>query len=163
MSSILIYSVPVLTDLWLVSSGSKTSSIQRGDSSCSWVFICAGAYWESKELQTVMLGEGWWLVGSSWAPVPLQLHKLVSLLRHTGKNTNTQLQYSLYWLLLRLVKRNRWWTVTEQWVGSWPSCSKNPLSSSKNTQSQFLPSFCSGELKCSNSQLTFRAGNEASK
>ena len=26
---------------------------------------------------------------------------------HTGKNTNTQLQYSLYWLLLRLVKTGK--------------------------------------------------------
>ena len=41
LSTIISYSGPVQTELLPVSSGSKSSSIKGGDSSCSWVFICA--------------------------------------------------------------------------------------------------------------------------
>ena len=79
-------SILVLNELQPVSSGSKSHLISGGDSSYSWVFICVLDLWG---------GRSCWLyywVGSWW-------HAPVSSM----KKTNTQLGYSLYWLLLRLV------------------------------------------------------------
>ena len=47
-------SIPVLNELHLVSSGSKSHLISGGDSSCSWVFVGALGLYERKELLTVM-------------------------------------------------------------------------------------------------------------
>ena len=79
-------SIPVINELHLVSSGSKSYLISGGDSSYSWVFIHVLDLWRRRSCKL------YYWVGSWWhAPVP------------SVKNTNTQLGYSLYWLLLELV------------------------------------------------------------
>ena len=54
----------------------------------------------------VGVGDGW---EPGLTPVPSQRPQDSIPYRdiRTGKNTNTQLQYSLYWLLLRLVKTGK--------------------------------------------------------
>ena len=89
---------------YLVSNWSKSLSISGGDSSCSWVLVRALGLIVKEEFKSVMLGGGWRCGG---APCELQyLHsnsknsqvsKSVPLQKHPHwKNTNTQLQYSLY-------------------------------------------------------------------
>ena len=61
------------------------------------------------------------------------------------------IDYSQDWLKEQMVDNN------VPCMGSWLP------SSLKNTQSQFLPLFFSGQLKCSNSQLTFKVGQGVSR
>ena len=86
---------------YLVSSWSKSLSISRGDSSCSWVLVHALGLIVKEEFKSVMLGRGWGcgelLVSSSTFAVIQRIHKSVPPQKHLHwKNTNTQLQYSLY-------------------------------------------------------------------
>ena len=86
---------------YLVSSWSKSLSISGGDSSCSWVLVCALGLIVKEEFESVMLGGGWrcgeLLVSSSTFAVIQRICKSVPLQKHLHwKNTNTQLQYSLY-------------------------------------------------------------------
>ena len=86
---------------YLVSSGSKSLSISGGDSSCSWVLVHALGLIVKEEFKSVMLGRGWGcgelLVSSSTFVVIQRIRKSVPPQKHLHwKNTNTQLQYSLY-------------------------------------------------------------------
>ena len=86
---------------YLVNSWSKSLSISGGDSSCSWVLVHALGLIVKEEFKSVMLGRGWGcgelLVSSSTFTVIQRIHKSVPLQKHPHwKNTNTQLQYSLY-------------------------------------------------------------------
>ena len=86
---------------YLVSSWSKSLSISGGDSSCSWVLVCALGLIVKEEFKSVMLGRGWrcgeLLVSSSTFAVIQRIRKSVPPQKHPHwKNTNTQLQYSLY-------------------------------------------------------------------
>ena len=86
---------------YLVSSWSKSLSISGGDSSCSWVLIHALGLIVKEEFKSVMLGGGWrcgeLLVSSSTFAVIQRIRKSVPPQKHPHwKNTNTQLQYSLY-------------------------------------------------------------------
>ena len=86
---------------YLVSSWSKNLSISGGDSSCSWVLVHALGLIVKEEFKSVMLGRGWGcgelLVSSSTFAVIQRIHKSVPPEKHPHwKNTNTQLQYSLY-------------------------------------------------------------------
>ena len=86
---------------YLVSSWNKSLSISGGDSSCSWVLVCALGLIVKEEFKSAMLGGGWrcgeLLVSSSTLAVIQRIHKSVPLQKHPHwKNTNTQLQYSLY-------------------------------------------------------------------
>ena len=86
---------------YLVSSCSKSLSISGGDSSCSWVLVCALGLIVKEEFKSVMLGRGWrcgeLLVTSSTFTVIQRICKSVPPQKHPHwKNTNTQLQYSLY-------------------------------------------------------------------
>ena len=86
---------------YLVSSGSKSLSISGGDSSCSWVLVHAQGLIVKEEFKSVMLGGGWrcgeLLVSSCTFAVIQRIHKSVPPQKHQHwKNTNTQLQYSLY-------------------------------------------------------------------
>ena len=71
------------------------------------IHSCSGPI-RKKELLTVMLGGELVMGGGSWeAPVPSQYKMLkcgVSLMRHSVCEEYTQFGYSLYSLLLRLVK-----------------------------------------------------------
>ena len=51
-----ICSIPVINELHLVSSGSKSYLISGGDSSCSWVVPSCTGSMEKKEPLTVLLG-----------------------------------------------------------------------------------------------------------
>ena len=86
---------------YLVSSWSKSLSISAGDSSCSWVLVRALGVIVKEEFKSVMLGWGWrcgeLLVSSSTFTVIQRIRKSVPPQKHLHwKNTNTQLQYSLY-------------------------------------------------------------------
>ena len=86
---------------YLVSSWSKSLSISGGDSSCSWVLVRALGLIVKEEFKSVMLGGGWrcgeLLVSSSTFAVIQRIRKSVPPQKHPHwKNTNTQLQYSLY-------------------------------------------------------------------
>ena len=86
---------------YLVRSWSKSLSISGGDSSCSWVLVRALGLIVKEEFKSVMLGGGWrcgeLLVSSSTFAVIQRIRKSVPLQKHPHwKNTNTQLQYSLY-------------------------------------------------------------------
>ena len=86
---------------YLVSSWSKSLSISGGDSSCSWVLVCVLGLIVKEEFKSVMLGGGWrcgeLLVSSSTFAVIQRIRKSVPPQKHPHwKNTNTQLQYSLY-------------------------------------------------------------------
>ena len=86
---------------YLVSSWSKSLSISGGDSSCSWVLVHALGLIVKEEFKSVMLGGGWrcgeLLVSSSTFTVIQRIRKSVPPRKHPHwKNTNTQLQYSLY-------------------------------------------------------------------
>ena len=86
---------------YLVSSWSKSLSISGGDSSCSWVLVHALGLIVKEEFKSVMLGRGWrcgeLLVSSSTFAVIQKIRKSVPPQKHLHwKNTNTQLQYSLY-------------------------------------------------------------------
>ena len=86
---------------YLVSSWSKSLSISRGDSSCSWVLVRALGLIVKEGFKPVMLGGGWrcgeLFVSSSTFAVIQRICKSVPLQKHPHwMNTNTQLQYSLY-------------------------------------------------------------------
>ena len=86
---------------YLVSSGSKSLSISGGDSSYSWVLVHALGLVVKEDFKSVMLGGGWrcgeLLVSSSTFAVIQRIHKSVPPWKYPHwKNTNTQLQYSLY-------------------------------------------------------------------
>ena len=86
---------------YLVSSWSKSLSISGGDSSCSWVLVHALGLIVKEEFKSVMLGGGWrcgeLLVSSSTFTVIQRIRKSVPPQKDPHwKNTNTQLQYSLY-------------------------------------------------------------------
>ena len=86
---------------YLVSNGSKSLSISGGDNSCSWVLVRALGLIVKEEFKSVMLGRGWrcgeLLVSSSTFTVIQRICKSVPPQKHPHwKNTNTQLQYSLY-------------------------------------------------------------------
>ena len=86
---------------YLVSSWSKSLFISGGDSSCSWVLVRALGLIVKEDFKSVMLGGGWrcgeLLVSSSTFAVIQRIHKSVPPQKHPHwKNTNTQLQYSLY-------------------------------------------------------------------
>ena len=86
---------------YLVSSWSKSLSISGGDSSCSWMLVHALGLMVKEEFKSVMLGGGWrcgeLLVSSSTFTVIQRICKSVPPQKHPHwKNTNTQLQYSLY-------------------------------------------------------------------
>ena len=86
---------------YLVSSWSKSLSISGGDSSCSWVLVRALGLIVKEEFKSVMLGGGWrcgeLLVNSSTFAVIQRIRRSVPPQKHPHwKNTNTQLQYSLY-------------------------------------------------------------------
>ena len=86
---------------YLVSSWSKSISISGGDSSCSWVLVRALGLIVKEQFKSVMLGGGWrcgeLLVSSSTFTVIQRIRKSVPPQKHPHwKNTNTQLQYSLY-------------------------------------------------------------------
>ena len=86
---------------YLVSSWSKSLSISGGDSSYSWGLVHALGLIVKEEFKSVMLGGGWrcgeLLVSSSTFTVIQKICKSVPLQKHPHwKNTNTQLQYSLY-------------------------------------------------------------------
>ena len=86
---------------YLVSSWSKSLSISEDDSSCSWVLVRALGLIVKEEFKSVMLGGGWkcgeLLVSSSTFALIQRIRKSVPPQKHPHwKNTNTQLQYSLY-------------------------------------------------------------------
>ena len=86
---------------YLVSSWSKSLSISGGDSSCSWVLVRALGLIVKEEFKSVMLGGDWrcreLLVSSSTFTLIQRICKSVPPQKHPHwKNTNTQLQYSLY-------------------------------------------------------------------
>ena len=86
---------------YLVSSWSKSLSISGGDSSCSWVLVHPLGLIVKEEFKSVMLSGGWrcgeLLVSSSTFAVIQRIRKSVPPQKHPHwKNTNTQLQYSLY-------------------------------------------------------------------
>ena len=86
---------------YLVSSWSKSLSISGGDSSCSSVLVRALGLIVKEEFKSVMLGGAWrcgeLLVSSSTFAVIQRIRKSVPPQKHPHwKNTNTQLQYSLY-------------------------------------------------------------------
>ena len=66
-------SIPVLNELHLVSSGSKSHLISGGDGSCSRVFIRALGPWEERSWELWCWVGSWWYGGSWKAPVPPQL------------------------------------------------------------------------------------------
>ena len=86
---------------YLIRSWSKSLSISGGDSSCSWVLVRALGLIVKEEFKSVMLGGGWRCgelpVSSSTFAVIQRIRKSVPPQKHPHwKNTNTQLQYSLY-------------------------------------------------------------------
>ena len=81
--------------------GSMSLSISVADNSCSWVLVHALGLIVKEEFKSVMLGGGWrcgeLLVSSSTFAVIQRICKSVPPQKHPHwKNTNTQLQYSLY-------------------------------------------------------------------
>ena len=58
---------------------------------------------------------------------------------HTGKNTNTQLQYSLYWILLRLVYWKHTVNIEGILMGNQHSAYDKPPSSPKNVHTVLQP------------------------
>ena len=127
---------------YLVSSGSKSLSISGGDSSCSWVLVHALGLVVEEEFKAVLLGGGWrcgeLLVSSSTFAVIQRIRKSVPPQKHPHwKNTNTQLQYSLYYC-----SWDWWWQVNAESTvnarSSHSKCSRNPLSL-VSAQLQLLP------------------------
>ena len=127
---------------YLVSNWSKSLSISGGDSSCSWVLVHALGLIVKEESKSVMLGGGWGcgelLVSSTTFAVIQRICKSVPPQKHPHwKNTNTQLQYSLY-----CYSWDWWWQVNEELTvnarSSHLKCSRSP-SSLVNTQIQLLP------------------------
>ena len=64
-------STPVQNELHQVSKGSKSHLISGGDSSCSWVLVCALDPVKKEELQAITLG-GKWEVEYCWGAKRLQ-------------------------------------------------------------------------------------------
>ena len=127
---------------YLVSNGSKSLSISGGDSSCSWVLVCALGLIVKEEFKSVLLGRGWkcgeLLVSSSTFTVIQRICKSVPPQKHPHwKNTNIQLQYSLY-----CYSWDWWWQVNAESTvnarSSHSKCSRNP-SSLVSTLLQLLP------------------------
>ena len=117
---------------YLVSSWSKSLYISGGDSSCSWVLVHALGLIVKEEFKSVLLGGGWrcgeLLVSSSTFAVIQRIRKSVPPQNYPHwKNTNTQLQYSLY-----CYSWDWWWQVnTESTVNARSShskCSRSPSS-----------------------------------
>ena len=65
-------SIPVTNEPHLVSRESKSIAISGGDSSYSWVFICALDLLEERSCRLYRWVGSWRCVGSWKAPVPLQ-------------------------------------------------------------------------------------------